>query len=255
MNKISAVIITLNEAHQIERCIRSILPVSDEVIVLDSFSTDDTAAIAQQVGARVYQHHFDGYGPQKNRAISFARHDWILNIDADEALSPELTQSILEAKRNFTHDAYSCNRRTNYCGKWIRYCGWYPDRLIRLWHKEKAGVTSDNVHERFLLLSGSQAGFLKGDLLHYSFATISDHLKKIEQYSEIGARAAIEKGKKCSLLKLWLLPKWIFFTIYIIRLGILDGYYGYVISKNSAFAAFIKYLKIREYSGVMNDER
>ncbi len=253
MNKISVIIITLNEARHIERCIRSVLPVADEVIVLDSFSTDNTAAIALQLGARVYQHSFDGYGPQKNRAIDYARYNWILNIDADEALSPELEQSILEAKKNFTRDAYACNRLTNYCGKWIRHCGWYPDTLIRLWRKDKAGVTQDKVHERFVLNPGSHAGFLKGDLLHYSYYTISDHIKKIEQYSEIGAQHDVARGKKCSLFKLWFLPKWIFFTTYIIRLGILDGYYGYVISKNSAFAAFVKYLKIREYSGMVND--
>jgi len=248
MNKISAVIITLNEGRHIARCIRSLQSVADEVIVVDSYSTDDTVDIAEELGARVYLHPFDGYGGQKNIAVSYARYDYILNLDADETLSAELTGSILEAKGKKMHDAYFCNRLTNYCGKWIRHCGWYPDRLIRLWHKDQAAISGDKVHERLVAAPGTDTGFLRGDLLHYSYETISDHIKKIEQYSGIGARNDVARGKRCSIFRLWFLPKWIFFTIYILRLGILDGYYGYVISKNSAFAAFAKYLKIRELS-------
>lgn len=248
MNKISAIVITLNEAANLERCLRSVMKVADEVIVLDSFSTDNTVAIANSMGAQVYQHKFDGYGPQKNRAIAYAQYDWILNIDADEELSEALIAGILEAKKNFQHDAYACNRLTNYCGKWIRYGGWYPDRLIRLWHRSKAGVTQDKVHEQFILNQGANAGFIKGDILHYSFNSISDHIKKIQQYSEIGAQHDVARGKKCSLFKLWLMPKMVFIKTFLFKRGFLDGYYGYIISKNSAFAAFAKYAKIREYS-------
>ena len=247
MIRISAIIITLNEARHIARCIRSVQRVADEVIVVDSNSEDDTAAIAESLGARVFRHDFAGYGAQKNIAAGYASHEWLLNIDADEALSPGLERSILDIKQHPAKDAYACNRLTNYCGKWIRHCGWYPDTLVRLWHRDKAGVTQDVVHEQFIVRPGATTGFLKGDLLHYSFPTISAHLKKIEEYSETGARQDAARGKTCSLLRLWLVPKWKFFTTYIIRLGILDGYYGYVISKNSAFATFVKYVKIREY--------
>lgn len=247
MIRISAIIITLNEARQIARCIRSVQRVADEVIVVDSFSGDDTVAIAESLGARVFRHEFAGYGAQKNIAAGYATHDWLLNMDADEALSPELERSILEIKKNPAKDAYACNRLTNYCGKWIRHCGWYPDTLVRLWHRDKADVTRDTVHEQFVVYPGAATGFLAGDLLHYSFPTISHHLKKIEEYSETGARQDIARGKTCSLLRLWFVPKWKFFVTYIIRLGILDGYYGYIISKHSAFATFVKYVKIREY--------
>jgi glycosyltransferase involved in cell wall biosynthesis len=246
MSKISAIIITLNEAQHIARCIQSLQRVADEIIVVDSHSQDDTVSIAEGLGARVFLHEFAGYGVQKNIAAGYARYDWLLNIDADEALSPELEGSILEAKQQFTKDAYAFNRLTNYCGKWIRHCGWYPDTLIRLWHKDKAGVSANAVHEEFFVKPGATTGFLKGDLLHYSFPTLSAHLRKIEHYSETGARQDVARGKTCSLFRLWLVPKWKFFTTYIIRLGFLDGYYGYIISKNSAFATFMKYAKIRE---------
>lgn len=247
---LSAVIITLNEARNIERCLDSLRDIADEVIVLDSFSTDDTAAIAGRLGARVFQQKFEGYGEQKIAAMQLATHDWILSIDADEVLSPELRHSLLSVKKVPQADAYTFNRLTNYCGKWIRHCGWYPERMLRLVHRQKGYMTPDKVHEGFELKPEAKVQFLKGDLLHYSFPTISAHLKKIEQYSEIGARFDVARGKKVSLLKLWLGPKWVFVQCFLLRAGFLDGYYGYVISKNSAFAAFAKYAKIRQYTGM-----
>lgn len=245
---LSAVLITLNEEKNIARCLESLRGVADEVIVLDSFSKDETALIAEKMGARVFQLAFTGYGEQKAAAIGYATHDWILSIDADEALSPELRDSILDIKKAPVADAYSFNRLTNYCGQWINHCGWYPDKLLRLINRKKARMTTDKVHEGFQLAPGAKEGFLKGDLLHYSFPTISAHLKKIEQYSEIGARFDVARGKKVSFLKLWLGPKWVFLQSYLLRAGFLDGYYGYIICKNSAFAAFAKYAKIRQYT-------
>lgn len=245
---ISAVIITLNEEQNIARCIQSVLPVVDEVIVLDSFSKDQTVPIAESLGARVLQEAFRGYGEQKIMAFAAASYDWILSIDADEALSPELQQSLLRIKDTATQDAYSVNRLTNYCGKWIKHGGWYPDSLLRFWHKDSGKMRADKVHEGWELAPGKTSGHLHGDLYHYSFPTISAHLKKVEQYSEMGAKFDVARGKKVSLVKLLFGPGWTFFSIFILRLGFLDGYYGWVIAKNSAFASFAKYLKVREYT-------
>ena len=248
--QLSDIIITFTEARNIARCITALQGVADEVIVVDSFSTDNTVELAQSLGARVLQHVFEGYGEQKIVAMNEARHDWILSVDADEELSPALRESILAIKKNPQHDAYSFNFLTNYCGHWIRHCGWYPNPKMRLWNKTKGHMKADKVHEGFELDAGTTQGFLKGDILHHSFPTISSHLKKVEQYSEMGARFDVARGKRVSLLKLLLAPRWTFFTLFILRGGFLDGYYGYVVCRISAFAAFAKYLKIRQYAAM-----
>ncbi len=248
--QLSAIIITYNEAHNIVRCLESLRGVADEVVVVDSFSKDRTVELARAGGARVVQHVFEGYGEQKRVAMNEARFDWILSVDADEVLSPVLRESILAMKESPRHDAYSFNFLTNYCGHWIRHCGWYPSPKMRLWNRHKGHMTADKVHEGFELDSGSTQGFLKGDLLHYSFPTISSHLKKVEHYSEMGARFDVVRGKRVSLLKLLLAPRWTFFTLFVLRGGFLDGYYGYVVCRISAFASFAKYLKIRQYTAM-----
>lgn len=249
MIQISAIIITYNEERNIARCIESLKKTADEVIVVDSFSKDKTVAIAESLGARVVQKVFNGYGEQKGFAESLTNYDWVLNIDADEAISPELEKSILAMKDNPQYDAYEFNILTNYCGKWIHHCGWYPNPKLRFWNKTKGSMTADKVHEGWHLHDkNGKIGMLKGDALHYSYCTISDHIKKIENYSEIGARFDVERGKHCSFLKLWFAPKWEFIALYIFRQGILDGYYGYLLCRNSAFASFVKYQKIRQYT-------
>lgn len=245
---ISAVIITLNEAENIARCIQSLQLVADEIVVLDSFSKDETVAIAKSLGATVLQHEFVGFGEQKIMAFAAASHDWILSVDADEALSEELQASILAIKEGPEFEAYSLSRLTNYCGKWIRHCGWYPDTLVRFWHKDSGHMKADKVHEGWELKAGVKTGKLQGDLYHYSFPTISAHLKKLELYSEMGARFDVSRGKKVSIIKLLFGPAWTFFGVFILKLGFLDGYYGWVIAKISAFASFAKYLKVRQYS-------
>jgi glycosyltransferase involved in cell wall biosynthesis len=248
---ISAIIITHNEEHNIARCIRALAGVADEVIVVDSFSKDQTVAIARELGAHVVQHVFEGYGEQKRIAIDLATYHWILSVDADEELSPELRKDMLAIKGKETHAAYRFPFLTNYCGHWIRHCGWYPNPKVRYWDKRQGAMTADKVHEGWQLHDpAATIGHLEGDILHYSFPTISSHLKKIEHYSESGARFDVARGKKVSLLKLLLAPSWSFFTDFIIRLGFLDGYYGYIVCKNSAFAAYAKYAKIRQYTAL-----
>jgi glycosyltransferase involved in cell wall biosynthesis len=248
MIRLSVVLITYNEERNLARCLESVAGVADEIIVADSSSADNTVAIAKRYNARVIDHKFTGYGEQKNFATQQASNDWILSLDADEVLTPALMQSILEVKNGPKHDVYQMPRLTNYCGKWIRHCGWYPDRQTRLYNRTKGQWQEQKVHEYWRLndTKGTK-GLLKGNLLHYSFNSISEHLKKIEKYSELAAMAAVERGKGASMVKIVVSPAWHFITEYFFKLGFLDGFYGYVICRLSAYAAFVKYSKIRMY--------
>lgn len=251
MIKISSVIITYNEELNIARCIASLLPVVDEIIVVDSYSTDKTAQIAEGLNAKVFYRKFNGFGEQKAFAVEQATNDWILSVDADEILSPELQQSILEAKANPKYEGYNLNILTNYCGKWIKHCGWYPKHKLRFLNKNKGHINDNLVHEGFMMNEPHQPlGMLHGDLLHHSYNTISDHSRKIQLYTELSARNSVEKGRSISLLKVIFGPRWIFFYHYIIRKGFLDGYWGYVLCKNISYECFIKYTKIRLYTKV-----
>ncbi|WP_153800244.1 glycosyltransferase family 2 protein [Foetidibacter luteolus] len=249
MLKLSVVIITFNEEKNIGRCVQSVKNVADEIIVLDSYSTDTTAAIAESHGAKVFYQAFLGHIAQKNAAIAKALYGWVLSLDADEALSPQLEQEILQVKKSAAYSVYRMPRFTNYCGKWIRHCGWYPDKKIRLFDKSKGAWVGENPHDYWQPFNADEeTGNLAGDILHYSYYTLSDHIKQIEKFTEIAAHAAVAKGKDCSLLKIWLGPKWKFFSDYIIRKGFLDGYEGYLICRYSAWASFAKYSKIRQYA-------
>jgi glycosyltransferase involved in cell wall biosynthesis len=251
MVKFSIVIITLNEERNIARCLDSVKNVADEIVIVDSNSTDRTAAIATGHGARVIQRAFTGYGEQKNFAMQQASHDWVLSLDADEALTPELEASILAVKQSPEQNAYEMSRLTNYCGKWIRHCGWYPDKKLRLFDRTKGEWKRAKIHEYWELYdTTAPIGQLRGDLLHYSYYTINDHTAGISHFTELAAREAAMNGKDCSLLKVLLGPKWNFITTYIIRLGILDGYYGFMIAKLSAYATFVKYAKTRQYAAL-----
>jgi len=246
--QLSVVVITFNEERNIGRCLASVAGIADEIIVVDSASTDNTKTIAENYGAKVIQRAFTGYSDQKNFATAQASHDWILSLDADEEVTETLKLSLQQVKTAPACKVYEMPRLTNYCGKWIRHCGWYPDHQTRLYDRTAGAWVAKQVHEFWQPAdTGTKKGVLKGDLLHYSFSSVSEHLKKIEKYSELAARDAVAKGKKVSLLKVWLSPKWHFFTEYFIKLGFLDGYTGYVICKLSAYQAFVKYSKIRMY--------
>lgn len=249
MIRISACIITFNEEKNIARCITALQDIADEVVVVDSFSKDNTVQIAKSLGAKTVQRAFTGYGDQKFFAQEQASHDWVFSIDADEVVSPELAASIKALKASPAFDAYKIDILPNYCGKWIRHCGWYPQPKLRIWNKKKGSLHHSKVHEGIEMHDPkAPIGRLKGDLLHYSYATISDHLRKIEHYTEIGAKADAERGKKISLLKLLLAPRLQFINDFLFKLGFLDGYYGYIVCRNNAFASFVKYAKTRQYS-------
>jgi len=249
MIQISVVVITLNEEKNLARCLDSVKNVADEIIIVDSLSTDNTVAIAHRYHAKVIQRAFTGYGDQKNFADLQATNDWILSLDADEALSPALEQSILEVKKTPQYNAYLMPRLTNYCGKWIKHGGWYPDKKLRLFDRTKGTWKSANIHEYWQLDNTAEStGLLKGDLLHYSYYTIADHVSVISKFTEISAREAAMNNKDCSLLKIWIGPKWNFITNYLFRLGFMDGYYGYIVCKLSAYATMVKYIKTKQYA-------
>lgn len=244
--KLSVVIITFNEEKNIERCILSVVDVADEILVLDSFSKDKTQSICEKHNVRFLQHAFDGHIEQKNRAKSLANFDYVLSLDADEALDEKLKQSILKFKRNWQFDAYKMNRLTNYCGKWIHHSGWYPDTKIRLFDRRKGDWGGTNPHDKFIPQKSAKVQHLEGNILHYSFYNREQHLKQIESFSSIGAKALYKKGKKSSWLKILIKPIARFIKAYIIHLGFLDGAAGFTISRLSAYANYLKYVKLKK---------
>lgn len=239
--KLSAVIITYNEERNIQRCIESLLPVADEIIVVDSFSTDSTEEICKSYGILFIQNAFEGHIEQKNMALGQANHDWVLCLDADEELSETLQNSIKSTLVSPKFDAYSLNRLTNYCGKWVKYCGWYPDTKVRLVKKNKAAWTGTNPHDKLVLKDNSKFGHLKGDLLHYSYYSKEDHFKQIEYFGTIAAKELFLKGKKITFFLLYLKVINQFFKSYFIKMGFLDGKTGWNISIRSAYATYRKY--------------
>jgi glycosyltransferase involved in cell wall biosynthesis len=248
MAGLSVVIITYNEERNIERCLRSVQGIADEIVVVDSFSTDKTEMICRQYGAKFIQHPFGGYVEQKNFALTQSSCDYILSLDADEALTEELKASIEEVKKDPKHSAYEMNRLNNYCGQWIRHCGWYPDRKVRLFEKGKGKWGGENPHDKYLPDQAADVGFLKGDLQHYSYYSIAEHIAQANKFSGIGAASAHENGARSGLLKILVKPPVRFFRDYILLLGFLDGFYGFVICRISAHATFLKYVKLRELS-------
>jgi glycosyltransferase involved in cell wall biosynthesis len=245
MPKISVVIITLNEEKNIERCIVSVKDIADDIVVIDSFSVDRTEEICKKYGARFVQNKFIGHIEQKNFAISQAIYPHILSLDADEQLSEELKLSILEVKQNWVADGYYFNRLTNYCGQWIRHSSWYPACKLRLWDSRKGKWGGLNPHDIFILEKGSTQKFLKGDLYHYSYYAISEHIEQLNRFTDILAKSYYNAGRRASYFTIIFHPTWRFFRDYLIKLGFLDGYFGLVICRNSSFETFLKYVKLR----------
>jgi glycosyltransferase involved in cell wall biosynthesis len=220
--------------------------IADEIVVVDSFSTDNTEKIATEMGAVVTKHTFVDYVKQHEFADKLASNDHILVLDADEALSVDLRESIKNTKKYWKNDGYSMNRLTNYCGKWIKHSAWYPDIKLRLYDRRKGKWTGNKIHERFMLIEGCTKGHLKGDILHYSFQTITQHVTQANKFTDFTACAAFEKGKKSGTIKIFFSPVIKFVRNYIFHFGFLDGYYGFVICRISAFATFLKYVKLKQ---------
>jgi len=243
MPKLSVVIITFNEERNILRCLQSVEGMYEEIIVVDSGSTDRTVEICERKGARVIHQPFLGYIEQKNFAMNQASGDWLLSLDADEALTPELKEEILKVLSDPKAQGYMMNRITNFCGHWVKHSGWYPDRKLRLYEKGKGEWAGTNPHDHYDLHSG-KAVQLNGDLLHYSYETISDHLKQIDRFSAIAAQALYKKGASSSIAKMIYKPVARFLKYYVVRSGFRDGLTGFIIAVNSAHAVFLKYLRL-----------
>lgn len=239
--QLSAVIITFNEERNIGRCLDALAGVADEVVIVDSFSTDNTEKICREKGARFIQHTFEGYGAQKNWALQQALYPCVLSLDADEVLSEKLRDSILTAKKNWQHDGYTLNRLTNYCGQWIRHSGWYPDRKLRLFDTRKGRWGDDAVHEKVELKAGSSVGHLDGDLLHYSYYTVNEHVERVRKYANMAAHALYAQGKRASWLNVVFSPLFKFIRNYFLKLGFLDGHAGWTICRIAALETYLKY--------------
>lgn len=238
---ISGVIIAFNEEEKIERCIRSMKNVCDEIIILDSFSTDKTVELAENLGAKVFQHAFDGHIQQKNRAITYATNPYVLSLDADEELSDELIASILEVKNNWSCDLYSMNRLNNYGGKWIRHGAWYPDKKYRLWDSRIGEWGGENPHDKFIPNRPSKKGHLTGDLLHYTMNGYDDLVKQTHKFAQIAAQEMFKKDRKLGPVTIFLKSHFRFVKEYIFRFGFLDGKAGFQIARMNARYVHLKY--------------
>ncbi|MFN8239655.1 MAG: glycosyltransferase family 2 protein [Bacteroidales bacterium] len=246
MPKISAVIITFNEEDYIGRCLESLADVADEIIVVDSFSTDRTREICEKHNVRFFLHAFEGYVEQKNHALGLASHSFILSLDADEALGNDLKKSILEVKDNPGHDGYTFNRLNNYCGKWIHHSRWYPDRQLRLFFREKGSWKGYNPHDKFRMNEGTRVKHLEGDLLHWNYASCEEHRQKMERFSSISAESYFRAGRKAWPFSGTIHMIWSFFRSYVLYLGFLDGYTCLVACSITARGSYLKYNKLRK---------
>jgi glycosyltransferase involved in cell wall biosynthesis len=245
MTKLSVTVITLNEEKNIDRCLRSVKEIADEIIVVDSLSTDKTKDISLSHGATFIEQPFLGHIQQKNFAVSKATNMYVLSLDADELLSDELKNSILmEKQKGFPSLAYSMNRLNNYCGKWIHHGDYYPDRKIRLWRKDAGVWGGENPHDKVIVTGDTTAQQLKGDLLHYSFSTVEQHRRQMQYFSTIAANAMYYKGKKRNYAKLLLNPAWSFLRGYLIKGGLKDGAAGLRIARMNAWYTWLKYKKL-----------
>lgn len=242
--KISCTIITYNEEAKIRRCLDSIIAIADEIVVVDSFSIDNTINIIKEYQqVTLIQNKFEGHIQQKNFAIEKTRYDYILSLDADELLSSELAQEISTIKEsNPNHDAYEMPRLNNYCGQWIYHSGWYPDKKIRLWNKLKGRWGGVNPHDKVILDKGTVPKQLEGNILHYTMDSIAGHIAQERKFAKISAHALIQQNSsKNGFLLAFLNPPFTFMKKYFLQLGILDGWYGFTISVISAYGKFLKY--------------
>lgn len=243
--KISACIIGLNEEKNLTDCLLSLKNIADEIIFVDSFSRDQTLKIAKQFKCKIFKRKFDGYVAQKNFAASKATHDWILNLDCDERLSPELVKAIANLKKNPPPGkvAFKFNRLTWYIYRFIRHSGWYPDDKIRLYDRRVCAWQGEKVHE-IVKAPTEKTGHIEGDLLHYSFHSINDHLDTIRKYSELAAQELYARGRSVSYAGVMGRALWVLIRKFFFEFSFLDGAAGLTITWYSAVATYTKYVKL-----------
>ena len=247
MIKLTGVVITYNEEEKIKKCLTSLLPVVDEIIIVDSFSTDNTKSICEKFNVTFIKQSFLGYKEQKQFAVDAASFNHIVSLDADEALSDTLKDSIIKLKSNWVYDGYECKRLNYFCGQWIRHTTWNPDTKLRVFDRRKAKWGGINPHDSVKFNnSDSKIGFLKGEILHHTYQSYSEFNQRVEKFSTISAESNYELGKKAPIHKIIFNPIWAFIQSYFIKLGFLDGLNGFIISVQTSNIRFLKYIKLRE---------
>jgi glycosyltransferase involved in cell wall biosynthesis len=239
--KLSVIIITKNEAHNIRACLESV-NWADEIIVVDSGSVDGTTDICRELGANVYVHEWPGFGEQKNRALDYATGDWVFSLDADERVTPELRAQLVHAMEDAGKEGYYLPRLSQFCGQFIHHSGWYPDFVLRLFKRGNGRFSDDLVHESVILQG--RVGKLSSPLLHYSYVTGADVERKVEQYSSAAALQMLSKGKTTTRLDAPARAAWAFFRTYCLRFGFLDGVAGLNIARMNASTTYLKYKKL-----------
>lgn len=241
MTQLSAIIITLNEAEHIGACLESIAW-ADEIIVVDAGSQDDTVAICQRYTNNVMTTDWPGFGPQKNRALAQATGNWVLSIDADERVTPALRTEIQQQLATPSYDAYRIPRRSNYCGRWMRHSGFWPDYVLRLFRREGSRFSDDLVHER--VITSNAVGTLKEPLLHYPFQNLDEVLNKVNAYSSAGAIMRHQRNQTGGLGRAISHGLWAFLRTYLLRAGFLDGREGFMLAVSNAEGVYYRYLKL-----------
>lgn len=242
MNRISFCVITLKEEKNLPRALKSAQGIADEIIVVDCGSTDRTIQIAQEFGARVFHRAWTNFSEQRNYAVSQASCEWIYTLDADEELSEGLRGSLLEWKKADAQlNAYEMPRRTWYLGGWVKHSGWYPNLQRRLYRKGAAKY-SGIVHET--LEFEGDAGYLGGDLLHYTVENFAEHEANVEKYSTLAAKKMFDEGKRRWRGAVWFATPWTFLRSFVFRLGFLDGYRGVLIARMAARTTRLKFMKL-----------
>ena len=240
---LSAILITHNEAHNLPACLDSLQGWVSEIVIVDNGSTDETLTIAERYGARIVRvSDWPGFGPQKNRALDAAQCDWVLSIDADERISPELAQDIQRVVQQDAARAYNLPRLSWYCGRFMRHSGWYPDPVLRLFKRGRARFTDDLVHER--LVSQDPVQTLQGHLLHYSFMNFSQVLVKVDRYSTASAQQMYERGRRARFVEAPVRGFWAFLRTYVFKAGFLDGAQGFALAVSNAQGTYYRYLKL-----------
>jgi glycosyltransferase involved in cell wall biosynthesis len=243
--KLSVVIITFNEERNIGRCLENIQDLVDEIIVVDSFSTDNTESICNGYPVKFIKNPFGGNIKQQSFACSQASHEYILSLDADEILSEELKNNIRIVKeKGFDKDAYIMNRCTNFCGHWIKHGMWYPDKKLRLYRTAKGNWGGIEPHGLIVMQPNSSAGYIKGDILHYSYHSLEEVIIRNNKYTNIMAKTMFNQGKKATWFHLTISPLWAFLSGYIFKLGFLDGTDGFFIASSVAYQTMTKYAKL-----------
>lgn len=243
--QIAAIIIARNEATNIERCVTSLHGIADEIWVLDSGSTDATIPLARAAGATVVEVVWKGYAQTKNEGHALTALPYILSLDADEWLSEGLRAEMLAIKHTLNGEAWSMPRRSWYCGRWIRHCGWSPDRKTRLFPRDTRWQ-GEFVHETVALPAGTSTRPFRHHLMHFTYPDTSSHLQQIERYSTLAAQDLHSRGKRASWMKLLLAPAFKFVQMYVLKAGFLDGWQGWQLCHMSAIGVMAKYAKLRE---------